>query len=320
MKVPVLKRKKETTLLSNKKKDAFLFFVAGILFAILWSSASTATKIGLQVAQPFTIAIFRFFIAGTVMLIIAHLFLRKRLPSKREWRCIMIYGLLNISIYLGCYVIAMTKVSAGIGSLAIAANPVFINIMLVFWAGHKMKWYNVSSLLLCLAGVYIATMPLLKDNLATIPGILILLAGMVSYSVGAIYYSRAKWNDLDNITINAWQTLFGGLFLLPVMIYTYHSDKNQLNAQFFRAVCWLAFAVSISAMLLWLYLLKNHLSKGYYWLFLCPVTGFIIAAIFTHEPLGLLTGIGVVLVIAGLYITLRKTGNDEIKELEDMNA
>jgi drug/metabolite transporter (DMT)-like permease len=101
----------------------------GFAFSFLWASASTATKIGLQSAQPFVIAITRFFIAGVIMLLIAHGFMRKRLPVKKEWRLIMVYGLLNISIYLGVYLIAMQKISAGLGSLAVAINPVMISFI-----------------------------------------------------------------------------------------------------------------------------------------------------------------------------------------------
>src|SRR5882757_5238387 len=84
---------------SNKK--AFLIFIlSGMLFAVLWASASAATKIGLQFAQPFVIAVSRFFIAGTIMLILAHVIFKKRLPAGKEWKQLAIYGLLNISIYL----------------------------------------------------------------------------------------------------------------------------------------------------------------------------------------------------------------------------
>ncbi|MGH2642506.1 MAG: DMT family transporter [Chitinophagaceae bacterium] len=320
MQVVLLKRIKSSSFSKRKKSTQLLFIIAGFSFAILWSSASTATKIGLEVAQPFMIAIFRFFIAGTFMLLISHLILGNRIPSKKEWSHIMIYGFLNITLYLGCYVFAMQNVSAGLGSLAVAANPVFINILLVFWMGQKIKSSNLFSLLLCLAGVLIAAWPLLHDSLATVPGILILLTGMVAYSAGAIYYSKVKWNGLNNLTINAWQTLFGGLFLLPVMLLTYKSGKNVFDARFFKAVCWLAFMVSLCAVQIWLYLLKNHLEKGFYWLFLCPVSGFIIAAFFTHEPLGWLTAMGVALVIAGLYLTLKQSTQKEVEvEVEEIN-
>ena len=45
----------------------------------------------------------------------------------------MIYGFLNITIYLGLYVIAMQNITAGIGALAIASNPVFISSLSVFF-------------------------------------------------------------------------------------------------------------------------------------------------------------------------------------------
>jgi len=45
-----------------------------------------------------------------------------------------VYGLLNISIYLGMYVIAMQTITAGIGSLAVASNPVFISFLSVFFS------------------------------------------------------------------------------------------------------------------------------------------------------------------------------------------
>jgi probable blue pigment (indigoidine) exporter len=41
-------------------------------------------------------------------------------------------------------------------------------------------------------------------------------------------------------------------------------------------------------------------------LFLCPVFGFIIAALSLHEPLSLYTMAGVLLVTAGLYLIQKK--------------
>ena len=93
------------------------------------SWASTATKIGLHVAQPFVISVSRFFIAGLVMLFVTHGIKKNRMPAKSEWKQLMIFGLLHISIYLGLYIIAMQNVSAGLGSLFIAVNPVMISFI-----------------------------------------------------------------------------------------------------------------------------------------------------------------------------------------------
>jgi drug/metabolite transporter (DMT)-like permease len=282
------------------------YIVAGVFFALLWSSAATATKISLQSAQPFVIAVARFFIGGTGMLVFAHLIWRKRVPQKREWLFITVYGLLNISLYLGLYVVAMQEVSAGLGSMAVAVNPVLISIISAVLFDHKMGIKHWLSLLLCSAGVVVAAWPLLQNSFATVNGILIMLVSMLAYSAGAIYFARAKWSDLHILTINGWQTLIGGILLIPVLLFTYKSELNSFNLNFYGGVLWLAIPVSIAAVQLWLWLLKRNAVTASYWLFLCPVFGFIIAAVSLNEPITLYTIAGILLVTAGLYMVPKK--------------
>lgn len=284
-----------------KSKEWKLIFI-GILFSFLWSSASTATKIGLNSAQPFVISIFRFLIAGLIMLFVTHIIMGNRMPSKKEWLQISIYGLFNISLYLGLYVIAMQQVSAGLGSLAVATNPVFITLISTVWFSHKIKLKTILSLIICFTGILLASYPLLLNNSTTITGILILLSSMIAYSLGTIYYSRVNWNGLHILTINGWQTIIGAFFLLPALFLTYRNDQNNFDTQFWISVSWLAIPVSIGAVLFWLYLLKNNPVKASYWLFLCPVFGFIIAHIMTKESINLYTFFGVAFVIYGLIV------------------
>jgi len=290
---------------SPGKSPEWKFVAAGMAFAVLWSSASVATKIGLESAQPFVIATSRFFIAGFIMLFITHVIRGNRIPQKQEWRQLCIYGLLNISIYLGLYVIAMQHISAGLGSLAVAINPVFIALIAAVWLSHKIRIQNILSLVLCFLGVVIASYPLLKNSFATPAGIGILLISMIAYSVGTVYYARVKWNGLQILTINGWQTIIGGVFLLPVLLLTYHRDQNAYDLKFWKSVVWLAIPVSIGAVVLWLYLIKQNPVKASYWLFLCPIFGFALARVMMNEPVNLYTVLGVVLVLSGLFIVQR---------------
>lgn len=286
-------------------KKLWLFF-AGLVFAVLWSSASTTTKLGLITVQPLVICITRFFVAGTLMLLIAHGVLRSRLPQGKEWGQLAIYGLLNISIYLGLYVLAMQHVSPGLGSLAIATNPVFINLISALFFRGSLKAYTIISLLLCSAGVVLAAWPLLQNSSATPGGLLLLLVSMLAYSAGVLYFSRRSWNNLSIMSINGWQTLLGGIFLFPFAAFTYHAERNVWDWCSIGAVLWLAIPVSIVAVQLWLYLLKDNAARASFWLFLCPVSGFLIANAVMKEPIGLYTLGGMVLVIAGLYLVQTK--------------
>jgi len=276
---------------------------AGIFFAALWASASTATKIGLSVAQPLVLAVVRFGTASFIMLLIAYGILKQRLPVKNEWKQLAIYGFLNITVYLGCYVIAMQSVTAGIGALAIASNPVFISFLSVFFLKKRLHFSTVLALVVCTAGVFCATWPLFKNASVSVPGLLLLLFSMLSYSVGAIYFSSKEWNGLSLLAINGWQTLFGGLFLLPFTLFFYKGSGNHFNSTFWGSVGWLAIAVSILAVQLWLWLLQVNAVRAGLWLFLCPLFGFAFAAWLMRDVISTYTIAGILLVVGGLMLS-----------------
>jgi drug/metabolite transporter (DMT)-like permease len=288
-------------------KFKYSFFITGLVFAALWASASVATKSGLTAAQPFVISSIRFFMAAILMLAISHLILCNRLPNGAEWKQLAVYGLLNITIYLGMYVIAMQEVSAGLGSLAVAINPVIITTVGLLWNRQTIGFRIIGSLLLGFTGVAIAAYPLLLGSHATIPGILLLISSMLVYSGGTLYFQRKKWNELHLLTINGWQTLLGGLFLLPFTLYFWKPGNNLLNPVFWLSTSWLAIGVSIGAVQTWIYLLRQNGTKASYWLFLSPIFGFIYASVLMQEPVGVWTVVGILLVLAGLYLGTKRT-------------
>lgn len=279
--------------------------LAGLFFAMLWASASAATKIGLLSAQPLVIGNCRFFLAGFLMLAYTHIIQKSPLPKGKEWQQIAIYGFLNVTIYLGCFVLAMKHVSAGIGSLSTATNPLIISVLSAFWLSRPVKKTEILGLILGITGVGVATYPLLQKSFADVEGLLILSASMISYSVGTVYYSSQKW-QLPLMTINAWQVLIGGVFMLPITFVFTDWTHNVYDLRFWLSVFWLVIPVSIGAVQLWLYLLKIDAVKASLWLFLCPIFGFIYASVILDEPITLYTYIGTFLVIVGLYLAQRE--------------
>ena len=272
---------------------------------MLWASASTVTKMGLQSAQSLVIADVRFIIAGFLMLAGAHILRGYRLPVKSEWLPLALYGFLNVSLYLGLFAIAIIYVAAGIGTLLIAINPLIISILSAIWLKKEISKNVWIGLILGMIGVTIATYPFLLNSYATPFGIVVLLLAMLSYSVGTVYYSSKTWT-LPILAINGWQVLFGGIFLLPFTLLTYVPSQNHWDNYFWGVVIWLIVGVSYGAVQLWLYLLKINPVKASMWLFLCPIFGFFYAWLLLHEPISIYTFIGTALVIVGLYIGQKK--------------
>jgi len=279
----------------------------GILFAALWASASAATKFGIRSADPLILANIRFLMAGSLMLIFSYGFLPSKspLPQGREWRQLLLFSLLNTTLYLSAFVISMREVAAGIGSLSTATGPLFVIILSAFWLQRKLKWWEAIGVVFGLAGAALATWPLLQNSYATPRGLLILMAGIVSVSVASVYYAKIEWR-LPALIINGWQVLLGGLLLLPFTIYFSDWQASRLDTRFWLSVGWLIIPVSVISLQLWFYLLRQDAIKASLWLFLCPIFGFSFSHILLNEPLSWHTFVGTALVIAGLYVAQRE--------------
>ena len=281
----------------------------GVLFAMLWASASVATKFGVLSVPPLVLANIRFFIAGIFLLAFAFINKKKtayRLPNKREWRHLAIFGLFNTTLYLGLYVYAMKYTAAGIGSLAVSTNPLIIVLLSSWWMGRKASVKEWISITLGIIGIGIATYPLLKDSHTSLMGLFILGLSMITVSFASVYYAKTKWR-LHNLLINGWQVTLGGVFLLPVTFLFGGFENIVLDNRFYLSVLWLSIAVSVIGLICWFYLLRLDPVKASLWLFLCPVFGFIYAWWLMDEPITAYTFIGTGLVILGLYLSLKSS-------------
>lgn len=280
----------------------------GLLFAMLWASASVATKFGILSAPPLILANIRFFLAGIVLLTYGYVFNKNksfRLPNQDEWKQLAFFGFLNTTVYLGLYVYAMKYTAAGIGSLATSTNPLLIVLLSSWLMGRRPLKQEVFSIIIGMAGIGLATYPLLKNNSTTMSGFIILMLSMISVSFASVYYARVRW-VLPNLLINGWQVALGGLFLLPFTYAFGDFSTVQLDNRLIFSTLWLSLAVSVIGLICWFYLLKIDTVKASLWLFLCPLFGFFYAWWLMDEPITLFTVAGTVLVVFGLYLGQRK--------------
>ena len=285
---------------------------AGLLFAALWASASVATKLGVESVHPLILANVRFFIAGVGMLLFAYGVQRRRSssgtrslkntwPTRPEFRRLTIFALLNTTIYLGAFVLALKQVSAGIGSLSTATNPLFIALLSALWLRRMPRRNELGGLLLGIVGVGVATYPLLQNSYATVGGLVILLIAMVSVSAATVYYAGIEWR-LPTLVINGWQVLLGGILLLPFTLFFADFGASHYDGRFWASVLWLILPVSVAALQLWFYLVRQDAVRASLWLFLCPIFGFIYSYLLLGEPITLYTFAGTGLVISGLWL------------------
>ena len=273
---------------------------AGILFAILWASASVAGKFGLYSVEPLVLFNFRFFGAGFILLLFVHAFRRDRLPRGREWNQISVFGALNTTVYLGLFVLALNEVTPGITTLAIALNPLLISVLSAAWMKRKVMPREWIGIVVGIAGVLLAAWPHLETNFASPLGLILIGLSQLAYSVGSVYYAQVHW-QVPRATINAWQLLIGAVLLLP-FTFLLHEKENTFDVRFFLSLAWLVLPVSVVAVQLWLRLVKTDAVRASMWLYLCPVFGFVFAAVLVNEPVSIHTFAGTALVLGALWL------------------
>ncbi len=175
--------------------------LTGLTFSILWASASIAGKFGLRSAEPLVLFTSRFLLAGLILLMIARFVRKERNPRGEEWKHLFIYGLFNTAFYLGIFIIALQYITAGITALAIALNPILISIMSSIIMKRRTLYHEWISIALGMAGVALASYPLLANEEISYAGMALLMLSMLTYSYGSVYYSSVTWT-LPRMVIN----------------------------------------------------------------------------------------------------------------------
>ncbi|MED4241010.1 DMT family transporter [Priestia megaterium] len=276
----------------------------GILFTILWASGAVSVKFGLLSAPPLIMGTIRFLLAGGLLLLYIYFFKKGtyRMPHKKEWKTLILLGLFNTSLYLGCGFWALQTVSSGFFNLAVVINPFLVALLssiLMKRSIQKKEWIGM---IFSTIGLIIATYPLLEHSHSTWSGLLLLIIGMVSMAIGSVYFQKQKL-ELPSLVINAWQVLFGGVILILPSIILEFNKPFILDLNLIMYLVWSVLGVSIFAMILWFYLLKQDAVKANIWLFLTPIAGYFLSSTLLGEEVTIYDILASLFVFTGLYLS-----------------
>jgi len=278
--------------------------VLGLFFTLLWSSAAIATKFGLNSTTPLVLATTRFLIAGGLLFLYVYLFNKKYpWPRSQEWIPLIFLGLLNTTIYLGATFWALNYVSAGLFNLFVTTNPFVVAFLSSIWLKRRVSLQEWIGMVIAAFGLLIGIWPSITTSEASVNGLIILGLGMVSMAIGSVYFNKINLH-LPGIVINTWQVSIGGVVLIPI---AYILEKEnffiKLDSSLLGSLIWLVFFISIGTMLLWFYLLKQDTVKANNWLFMTPIFGYLLAAIFLNESITMFDITATVFVVMGLLFS-----------------
>jgi len=274
-------------------------------FCLLWSSAFAVSKLALADCPPLLLLTIRFLVAGAITLFAAAAFQPNWRLTWRDALLLAAIGIFNNALYLGFNYSAMHTVSAGLTALIASTNPVLTSLLAACFLGERMTVRKIIGLALGIAGVAFIVEGRVASGTASMLGIGLVGAGLMSLVGGTILFKRFAPNA--NLAVgNGVQNLAGGLALTPFAFAFESINEIAPSWRLFAAFAYLTLCGSVVAYLLWFHLLTvfGATSASAYH-FLMPPLGMLFGWILLGEHVEARDLVGVLPVAVGIYLVTR---------------
>ena len=272
-----------------------------LIFVLLWSTGFIGARLGLPHAEPLTFLLVRYIAVIGGMTLVA---LATRAPwpgTPKAWFHIGVAGLLLHGVYLGGVFIAISKgLPAGVTSLVVGVQPLLTAIG-AGWLLHenelRRQWLG---LLLGLAGVALVVFGKVGSVFA-LEALWPAIAALVGITAGTLYQKRFC-PPFDWRTGAIAQFLPTAMVTFALAAFT-ETFRIVWTGEFFFALGWLVFVLSIGAISLLNWLIRHSDAVNIASLFYLvpPCTALVAWALFGEAFTGLAL-IGMALTVWGVYL------------------
>lgn len=279
------------------------------VFVILWASGFVGARFGLEYAEPATLLTIRMF-ANVAVFILLIAFLRRRVPTGRDFLHSCVVGILIHGCYLGgTYAAIGLGMPAGLSSLLVGIQPIATAVLLVVVAKHHFRLSQWMGLALGLLGIFLVLMGKMEWQSDThkFEAIMMCMLALIGITLGTLYQKR-YCQYVDMVGSAMVQYLAAAVVFLP---YAYQFETMQVNwtAEFILTLLWLVVVLSCVAILLLLYMVKQGASSSVASVFyLVPPTTALQAWLLFGESFDLLGLLGFILAAVAVYLVVKKPG------------
>lgn len=288
---------------SSSKK--LLIVLAPWIFVFLWSTGFVGAKFTVQYSEPFHLLFLRGLFSCLAFFILALLF-KAKFPSAKGIAKQLVVGLFLHALFLGgCFYSMHLGIPSGIVALITGLQPVLTAIVVSTLHRQSLsigKWIGI---IIGFFGVYFVLSPGQQDFHLNALGLLCAITGLVGVTVGALYQ---KSSNSDGHVLSA--TFFQYVSLTVVMgilSVLFEHTPVHWNIPFALGLTWLVLGVSVTAVLLLIFMIQSGEStKVATYFYLVPVLTAAEAWALFGEPITTSMLIGMAMSIIGLLLVIRK--------------
>lgn len=187
-------------------------FLSFFAIYVLWGTTFLAIRIAVAELPPLFAAGARFFTAGVLL----YSFMRikgETGPSKKQWRNLLLMGLLMFVAEYGPLFWAEKYVPSGIASVLEATIPLItLALEMLILRQQRLRWTVMAATVMGFCGVGVLLLPGAQGHLAILPCAAI-LAGAVTWSLGSVLTRSMDLPKSRPLTAGAAMMLGGGILL-----------------------------------------------------------------------------------------------------------
>lgn len=297
--------------MSSKRKAYLALFVICIAWGVSW----VGTKEAVRNMPPLQMVGIRQLIAGLAY-VLFYLYRGNKLPRGKEWYPILLLSALNFMISNGLATWGVKLTTAGVSALLGAMFPLWLAIILSFKGGNRIPLFAWAGILMGFTGVCIV----FYDHIAELfdpdfqVGILMGIFAALAWAFGTIYTKEfaPDFNPYHSIGL---QMVISGIVLNAVANVSGEVvPLSQVDLYTWGAIAFLVIFSSIIAFIAYLYALQNlptNLVSIY--AYINPIVAVITGSLFIREHVTIITIIGAVITLAGVYIVNRALKKEKEK-------
>lgn len=279
-----------------------------LLFVLLWSTGFIGAKYALPYIEPFYLLFIRMLLTLVVFLGLAIVF-RAKWPTLRQGGHQVVVGLLIHACYLGGVFAAIKwQMPAGITAIVVGLQPLLTALIGWQWLGERLRSLQWIGLFLGLVGVILILLNGQNTGsfeLQPQAAVAVLLA-LVGISVGTLYQKRFG-GGVDLLSGSIYQYLATAV-AMAILAFVFEERTIQWQSQLLLALGWLVFGLSVSAILLLMFMIREGESaRVASYFYLVPPVTVVEAWVLFGEQLSLIQGVAIVVTVLGVYLVLRRS-------------
>ena len=271
---------------------------AGLVFALIWSSAFTSARFIVADAPPMLALSLRFMISGLIGVGIARLIGQSWKLTPNQWKATIVFGICQNALYLGLNFVAMQSIEASLASIIASVMPLAVGFSGWLIFGERLSRLGILGLFVGVFGVALIMGVRLQSG-ADLLGIILCIIAVISLTI-ATMTMRGASSGGNLLMIVGLQMLVGSV-LLVVPGLLFEQPTVVLSSNLIIAFAYTVFMPGLVATFIWFWLVgRIGAVKAATFHFLNPFFGVTIAAIFLGESLRFSDIVGVVVIMAGI--------------------